>query len=130
MKSHFIPLALSLIVTFVSWEKVSNISFRCPSVDSDTDADTDSDTDVRRTLILGVLKPSTKIRQSFFAWIYHYNFFDSIGDVKEELNEDGRLKFSAVRIIFHLTFHEAPILFTQEIDSYASIYRGSTAATH
>ena len=34
---------------------------------------------------------------------------------KEEINEDGRLKFSAVRILFHLTFHEAPILFTQEL---------------
>ena len=24
------------------------------------------------------------IRQSFFAWIYYYNFSDSIGDVKEK----------------------------------------------
>ena len=74
------------------------------------------------TAIFVVLKPSIEIRQSFFAWIYHYNFFDSIGDVKEELNEDGRLKFSAVRILFHLTCHEAPILFTQEIDSDTIIY--------
>ena len=40
---------------------------------------------------------------------------------KEEINEDGRLKFSAVRILFHLTFHEAPILFTQELGT-ANLY--------
>ena len=40
---------------------------------------------------------------------------------KEEINEDGRLKFSAVRILFHLTFHEAPILFTQELGA-ANLY--------
>ena len=121
LKSHFIPLALSLIVTFVSWEKVSN-SGLCRSGPWTPIRMTRPASMWFLTAIVVVLKPLTQIRQSFFAWIYHYNFFDSIGDVKEEFNEDGRLKFSAVRILFHLTCHEAPILFTQEIDSNTMIY--------